>query len=168
MSQRINRRDLLAGLAAGVIGAAIARGEGLAFLPLPLGEGRGEGLASIPAADVVQSLCDRGAFGDLTYASGGSIEHYQTIRRWMRIARYDRLATLVSRREGATRHILLRTPLSQLIELRMPLDPATTTNTLTLHGTRGACRLDAAGNWIYLHGRTRGHQWEPLGKMSNL
>ena len=154
MSQRISRRELLKTATAG---AAV-----VGLTPL-IGASRAP--AAIPAAEIVQSLCNRGAFGELTYASGGSIEHYQVIRRWMRIAPQDHLATLVSRRDGAVQHVLLRTGRGELIELRLPTNPTTpTTGTLALHGTRGACRLGPAGDFVYLHGRTRGNQWEPLAR----
>ena len=153
MTQRINRRDVLK--------AAAASAATLALTPLLSASASAAPATHASAARIVQSMIDRGALGELTYASGGSINDLATLCRWMGIGRGDRLASLVARPDPAGRHILIRTARSRLIELGAR---AAGLDRLAIHGTGGACRLGPGRDWVYLHARTAGEQWEPLSR----
>lgn len=127
-----------------------------------------------PDVITVQAMVERGAFGELTYASGGAAEGYRRslarqvaapLCRWMGINRNDRLAQMVARRERDTVHVLIRTVRGRLLELRNPALPEVRmvhVPTLSLHGTRGAYRRTKSGPSIHLQGRTVTQDWEPL------
>jgi hypothetical protein len=125
----------------------------------------------------VQHMAERGAFGELTYASArshtgvaGAAPAIAPVCRWLGVHQPDgdALGSMVAMSSEAGAHALIKTARGRLIELRdgASLPHAVEPREYSLHGTRGAFESCRGEQMVYLAGRTPGESWEPLARYS--